>query len=75
MGNILTATGTAHIVGKATASVGMSVCLSIPAWAQNSKPTAGLLLWAQQAGDINRLLQQLRAADEHGQCQTVSIRR
>jgi len=40
----------------------MSVRLSVPVCAHSSKPTAaGLLLWAQRAGDIDRLLQQWRA--------------
>ena len=34
---------------------------------------AGLLLWAWRRGD--RLLQQLRAAGECGQCHVVSVRR
>jgi len=35
------------------------VRLSVPAWAHSSKSSAaGLLLWAQQAEDIDRLLQQ-----------------
>jgi len=35
----------------------VTVHLSVPAWAHSSKPAAaGLLLWAQQVGDINRLL-------------------
>jgi len=45
----------------------MSVCLSVTAWANSSKlATAGLLVWAR-AGDIDRLLQQRRAAGECGQ--------
>jgi len=37
----------------------VSVRLSVPAWAHNSKPAvAGLLLCAQWAADIDRLLQQ-----------------
>jgi len=48
---------------------------SVPAWAQNSKPAAaGLLLWARRPGDIDRLLQQQRAAGECGQCHVVSVR-
>jgi len=36
-----------------------SVRPSVPVRENSSKPTAvGLLLWAQQAGDIDRLLQQ-----------------
>jgi len=35
---------------------------------------ARLLLWAQQAGYIDRLLQQRRAADECGQYHIVSVR-
>jgi len=39
----------------------VSVRLSVAAWAHSSKAAAaGLLLWALQAGDINRLLQQWR---------------
>jgi len=39
-----------------------SVHLSVPAWTYSSKPaTAGLLLWAHQAGDIDQLLQQQHA--------------
>jgi len=38
-----------------------SVRLSVPAWAHSSKPAAaGLLLWARQAGDLDRLRQQRR---------------
>jgi len=45
-------------------SVRLSVCLSVPAWANGSKPAAsGLLLWARRAGDIDRLLQQRRRAN------------
>jgi len=45
-------------------------------WANSSKPAAaGLLLWARRAGDIDRLWQQWRAADECGQCYVVSVRR
>jgi len=37
----------------------VSIRLSVPARAHSSRPNAaGLLLWVQQAGDINRLLQQ-----------------
>jgi len=40
----------------------VSIRLSVPAWAHSSKPAAaGLLLWAQRAGDIDRLLQRRRA--------------
>jgi len=36
---------------------------SVPAWAHSSKPaTAGLLLWARRAGDIDRLLHGRRSA-------------
>jgi len=35
----------------------LGVRLSVLAWAHSSKPAAaGLLLWAQPAGDISRLL-------------------
>jgi len=34
---------------------------------------AGLLLWAQRAGHIDRLLQQWHAAGKFGQCHVVSI--
>jgi len=51
----------------------VSVRLSIPAWANCRKPAAaGLLLCARRAGDVDRLLQQQRAA---GQCHVVSVRR
>ena len=57
------------------ASVRPSVCLSVPAWADSSKPAAvGLLLWARRAVDIDRLLRQWRAAGECGQCHVVSVR-
>jgi len=60
--------GTSYIVCGAgfikRYSVRPSVCLSVPAWDCLSigvKPAvAGLLLWAQRAGDINWLLQQWR---------------
>jgi len=45
-------------------------------WAHSSKPAAaGLLLWAQPAGDIDRLWYGAwcRAAGEYGQCRVVSI--
>ena len=52
-----------------------SVRLSVPAWADSSKPAAvGLLLWARRAVDIDRLLRQWRAAGECGQCHVVSVR-
>jgi len=52
-----------------------SVRLSVPAWTHSSKPAAaGLLLWARQAGNIDRLLQQRRATGECGQCHVVSVR-
>jgi len=35
---------------------------------------AGLLLWARRVGDIDRLLQQRRAADECEQFHVVSVR-
>jgi len=60
-------------------SVRLSVRLSIAAWADCSKPAAvGLLLWARQAGDIDRLLtagalQQRHAAGECGQYHVVSV--
>ena len=47
---------------------------SVPAWAYSCRPAAaGLLLWARRAGDIDRLLQQRRAAGECGQCPVVSV--
>jgi len=56
------------VAGKVGISVAMkrygvrpSVRLSVPARAHSSKPTAaGLLLWARQEGDVDRLLQQRR---------------
>ena len=57
----------------------VSVRLSVPAWARNSKPAAaGLLLWARRAGDVDRLLHGRRsaaAAGECGQCRVVGVRR
>jgi len=51
----------------------VSVRLSVPAWAHSSKPaTAGLLLWARQAGDIDRLLQQRRAVGMP-RCQRIYV--
>jgi len=38
-----------------------SVCLSVPAWAHSSKPSAGVQPCARWAGDIDRSLQQWRA--------------
>jgi len=39
----------------------VSVRLSVPAWAHSKKSAAaGLLLWAQRAGDIDRLLLSLQ---------------
>ena len=44
-----------------------------PSMGQLQQPAAaGLLLWARRAGDVDRLLQQQRAA---GQCHVVSVRR
>ena len=62
---------------KGTVSVRLSLRLSVPA--SMKQPSAeGLLLWARQAGDIDRLLsgaqQQCRAAGECGQCHVVSVR-
>ena len=36
---------------------------------ENVRPSAGLLLWARQAGDIDRLLQQRRANAGVPRCQ------
>jgi len=44
-------------------------CFSKPAFFAS----AGLLLWAQPAGDIDQLLQQLLVAGECRQCHVVSI--
>ena len=57
-------TGTASTVCGAGSIVRcpLSVRLSVPAWTNCRKATAaGLLLWARQAGDIDRLQQQRRA--------------
>jgi len=51
--------GTARIVCGAGSMKQYGVRPSVPAWAHSSKSSAaGLLLWAQQAEDIDRLLQQ-----------------
>ena len=52
-----------------------SVCLSQHGPTRSKSAAAGLLLWAQSAGDVDRLLQQRRAAAECGQCHVVSVRR
>ena len=58
----------------------VSVRLSDPAWAHSNEPVAtDLLLWARQAGDINRLIRLLHdrrsavAACVCGQCHVVSV--
>jgi len=61
-----------------TARVRPSVCLSV-CLSQHGHTTAnellqGLLLWARRAGDIERLVQQRRAAGECGQWHVVSVR-
>jgi len=57
-------------------SVCPSVRPSLPARARNSKPAAArLLLRARRMGDIDRQLQQRRAACKCGQCHVVSVRR
>jgi len=55
-----------------------SVRLSVPAWAHSSQPAAaGLLLWAQPAGDIDRLPNGAHqcgmGGGECGQCHVVSL--
>jgi len=53
------AIGTVRTVRGAESMKWYSVRPSVPVRENSSKPTAvGLLLWAQQAGDIDRLLQQ-----------------
>ena len=52
-----------------------SVYLSQHGPTRSKSAAAGLLLWAQSAGDVDRLLQQRRAAAECGQCHVVSVRR
>jgi len=49
-----------------------SVC---PIRSLQQRAVSFLLLWAQRIRDINRLLQQRRAADECGQCHVPSVRR
>ena len=52
----------------------LSVRLCVPAWARNSKPAAAdLLLWARQAGDIDRIAA-VAAGEWCGQCHFVSVR-
>jgi len=41
--------------------------------AQQQTAAEGLLLWARQTGDIDRLLLQRRAEGECGQCHVVSV--
>jgi len=64
--------GTARIV----CGVRRSVRSSVPTRIYSSEHTAaGLLLWSRPAADIDRLLQQRRAAGECGQCHVVSVRK
>ena len=55
-------------------SLCLSVCLSVRPILPPHTAAAGLLLWARQEGDTDRLFHGGRAAGECGQCHVVSVR-